>query len=100
MAAAIFAPKYLVRASRSFSISTSFSGLLAAEQVRDQRDLGEVLDGFHLHVGVFERVAVGHDAVVRHEDRVVGWNIGLESLGQFRRAGRAVAGQAECIPGP
>ena len=39
-------------------------GLLAAEQVRDQGDLGEVLDGFHLHVGVFESVAVADHAVV------------------------------------
>ena len=39
-------------------------GLLAAEQMRDQGDLGKVLDGFHLHVSVFEGVAVGNDAVV------------------------------------
>jgi len=58
-----------------------FQRLLAAEQVRDQGDLGEVLDGFHLHVGVFEGVAVGDDAVVRHEDGVVGGNVGFEGLG-------------------
>jgi len=57
--------------------------LLAAEQVRDQGDLGEVLDGFHLHVGVLERVAVGDDAVVRHEDGVVVRNVGFETLRQF-----------------
>jgi S-adenosylmethionine:tRNA ribosyltransferase-isomerase len=70
-----------------------FQGLLAAEQVRDQGDLGEVLDGFHLHVGVFEGVAVADHAMIRHEDGIVGGHIRLKRLSQLRGAGRAVARQ-------
>lgn len=38
--------------------------LLAAEEMGNQGNLGEVLHGFHLHVGALERVAVGHDAMI------------------------------------
>ena len=41
-----------------------FERLLASEHVRDQGDLGEVLDGFHLHVSVLEGVAVRDYAVI------------------------------------
>src|SRR6202046_4382908 len=41
-----------------------FQRLLSPEQVRDQGDLREVLDGFHFHVRVLERVPVSYDAVV------------------------------------
>ena len=46
-------------------------GLLLAEHVRDQRDLGEVLHRLHVHVGVQQVNTVGHDAVVGHQDRDV-----------------------------
>ena len=61
--------------------------------MRDQRDLGEVLDGFHVHVGVEQVNAVGHHAMVRHEDGIVVGNQRRERLGQFRRAGSFVVGQ-------
>ena len=38
--------------------------LLSAQTVGHQRDLGKVLDRLHLHVGVVQRVRVGHDAMV------------------------------------
>ena len=60
-----------------------FQRLLASEQVRDQSDLGEVLDCLHFHVRVFEGIPVGDDAVVRHQDGVVARNVRFQSLRQF-----------------
>jgi CheY-like chemotaxis protein len=68
-------------------------GLLVAEQVRDQRDLREVLHGFHLHVGTFERRTKRHDAVIRHQDGIMVWNERLEGVGQLRRSRSSIAGQ-------
>jgi len=45
--------------------------LFVAEKVRNERDLGEVLDGFHAHVGALERRPEGDDSVIRHEDGIV-----------------------------
>src|ERR1700685_3229947 len=61
--------------------------------MRHESDLGEVLDGFHLHVCVFERVGVGDDTVVRHQNRIVAGDEGFKSLRQFGSAGHAVAGE-------
>src|SRR5579863_2908826 len=57
--------------------------LLAAEQMRNQGDLRKVLHGFHLHVGMFERVAVGYDTMIRHQNRVVIRNVRFQRLRQF-----------------
>ena len=59
MAAAHFRAEIFGADQQKFFDFDFFQRLLAAEQVRDQGDLGEVLDGFHFHVGVFEGVAVG-----------------------------------------
>src|SRR5437879_685552 len=41
--------------------------LLVSEQMRNQRDPGEVLHGFHFHIGARQVFAISHDSVVRHE---------------------------------
>ena len=61
--------------------------------MRNQRDPGKVLHGFHFHIGARQVFAVSHDSVVRHEYRVVLGHERLECVGQFRRPRRAVLGE-------
>ncbi len=66
---------------------------LAAELFDDQCDLGEVLNGFHVHVGRHQVAAVGDHAVVGHEDGVVIGDIGLQRLGKFGGSRSGVMGK-------
>ena len=52
-------------------------GLLPSEQVRDQGNLSEVLDRFHLHISMFEGVGVGNHTMVGHKNGVIVGNEGL-----------------------
>ena len=70
-------------------------GLLVAQQVGDESDLCEVLYGFHLHVGTFERRSKCDHAMICHQDGVMAGNKRRKSVGQFGGAGSAVAGQGD-----
>jgi hypothetical protein len=70
-------------------------GLLAADHPGDQGDLCEMFDGLHLHVRVFKVFAVGHDAVIRHEQGIVLRNEGFQRVGKFGGAGSAVTSQRD-----
>jgi len=70
-------------------------GTLATELLHDQGDLGEVLDGFHVHVGRHEIAAVGDHAVIGHENGVVIGDERLECLGEFGGSRRCVMSQRD-----
>jgi len=55
--------------------------LSLAEHVRHERDLGEMLHGFHFHESAFEGRAKGHHTMVCHQNRVVVWNQWFERIG-------------------
>src|SRR5258706_7309904 len=67
--------------------------LLPAQQVRDQRNLREVFHRLHFHVGVFDGISVGHHAMIRHQNGVIGRHIRLQRLRQFRSTRSAIARQ-------
>ncbi len=70
-------------------------GLRLAEHVGDEGDLGEVLDGFHVHEGGLEGRTEGDDAMVRHKNRVVIGDERLECVREFGGARSTVTRQRD-----